>query len=208
MSKIDLSIASIRLWAIFVFVTLLGEMTTTSSTLLERLRQPNQPDAWVRFVGLYTPLLLHWASRQGLQEADAQDVVQEMLIKLVRELPAYERGDGQSFRGWLFRLTVNQCKDFRRRVATRPLPDADGLSDVSASEEEDSDDRRRLVRRALELIRGDFNETTWTAFTRLMMEGRSATDVAAELGTTANAVYLDRHRVLTRLRQELEGMLD
>jgi RNA polymerase sigma-70 factor (ECF subfamily) len=58
------------------------------------------------------------------------------------------------------------------------------------------------------VIRPDFNETTWTAFTRLMIEGHSATDVAAELGTTANAVYLARHRVLTRLRQELEGVLD
>jgi RNA polymerase sigma-70 factor (ECF subfamily) len=187
-------------------------MTTTSLTLLDRLRQPNQTDAWVRFVSLYAPLLLNWASRQGLQESDAQDVVQEVLVKLVRELPVYERGDGQSFRGWLYRLTVNQCQDFRRRVATRPLPGAAGLSDVCdacrASEKEESDDRRRLVRRALELIRGDFNETTWTAFTRLMLEGRSATDVAAELGTTANAVYLDRHRVLTRLRQELVGMLD
>jgi RNA polymerase sigma-70 factor (ECF subfamily) len=58
------------------------------------------------------------------------------------------------------------------------------------------------------LIRDDFNETTWKTFTRLMMEGRSATDIAAELGTTANAVYLDRHRVLTRLRQEFEEMPD
>jgi RNA polymerase sigma-70 factor (ECF subfamily) len=179
---------------------------------LDRLRQPNQTEAWVRFVSLYTPLLLNWASRQGMQEADAQDVVQEVLFKLIRELPAYERGDGQSFRGWLFRLTVNQCHDFRRRVATRQLPGADGLSDVSdacrASEMQDAKDRAFLVRRALEVIRHDFNETTWTAFTRLMMEGHSASDVAAELRTTANAVYLARHRVLTRLRQELEGVLD
>src|SRR5713101_5850023 len=105
-------------------------MLTTSPTLLDRLRQPNQPEAWARFVGLYTPLLLYWASRQGFQEADAQDLVQEVLVKLVRELPAYERGVAQSFRCSLFRITVNQCRDFRRRKATRALPGAEGLSAV------------------------------------------------------------------------------
>src|SRR5262249_3075896 len=159
-------------------------MLTTSPTLLNRLRQPYQPEAWARFVHLYTPLLLAWARRQGFQEADAQDLVQEVLVKLVRELPTYERGEGQSFRGWLFRLTVNQCRDFRRRRANRALPGADGLSAVSdhdpVSDLEETEYRRQLAHRGLELIRADFHDTTWTAFRRLMVEGRSPADVAAE----------------------------
>jgi len=187
-------------------------MLTTSETLLNRLRQLNQPEAWARFVRLYTPLLLAWARRQGFQVADAQDLVQEVLVKLVRELPTYERGEGQSFRGWLFRLTVNECWDFRRRKATRALPGAEGLSPVSdddpVSELEETEYRRLLVHRGLEVIRADFSDSTWTAFTRVMVEGRSPTDVAAELNLSVNAVFLARHRVLTRLRQELQGLLE
>jgi RNA polymerase sigma-70 factor (ECF subfamily) len=186
-------------------------MLTTSATLLDQLRQPNQTEAWVRFVQLYSPLLLYWAARQGFHEADAEDLVQELLANLVRKLPTYERREGHSFRGWLFRVTVNQCRDFRRRKANRPLPGDDGLSGVSApavAELEEAEYRRLLVRRGLELIRADFNDTTWTAFTRLVMEGRSAADVAAELKLSVNAVYLARHRVLARLHQELDGLLD
>lgn len=187
-------------------------MLNTSPTLLARLRQPNQPEAWSRFLHLYAPLLLYWARRQGFQDADAQDLVQEVLVKLVRELPAYEQGRMQSFRAWLFRVTVNQCRDYRRRKATRTLPGADGLSTVSAhdalSELEEMEYRTLLVRRGLETIRPDFHEATWKAFTRVMVEGRSPAEVAAELNLSVNAIFLARHRVLARLRQELDGLLE
>src|SRR5262249_20455916 len=110
-----------------------------------------------------------------------------------------------------FRVTVNQCRDFRCRKANRPLPGNDVLSGVSApsvAELEEAEYRRLLVRRGLELIRADFNDTTWTAFTRLTMEGRSAAAVAAELSLPVTAVHLARHRFLARLRQELYGLLE
>jgi RNA polymerase sigma-70 factor (ECF subfamily) len=187
-------------------------MLTTSPTLLKRLQQPNQPEAWERFAHLYTPLLFVWARRRGLQEADAHDLIEEVLLKLIRELQKYERVEGQSFRGWLFRVTVNQCHDFRRRKANRALPGADGLSWVAdpspVSDLEEAEYRLLLVRRGLDLVRPDFSETTWAAFTGVMIEGRSAVDVAALLNISVNAVYLARHRVLTRLRQELDGLLE
>jgi RNA polymerase sigma-70 factor (ECF subfamily) len=187
-------------------------MLTTSPTLLNQLRQPNQPDAWDRFVHLYTPLLIVWARRQGFQETDAEDLAQEVLVRLLHLLPTYERGPGQSFRGWLARVTRNQCQDFRRRRATRALPAADGLSGVDdrtpGSDLEETEYRQRLVSRGLELIRPDFEETTWAAFTGVMVDRRPAAEVAAGLGMSENAVYLARHRVLTRLRQELDGLLD
>jgi RNA polymerase sigma-70 factor (ECF subfamily) len=187
-------------------------MLTTSPTLLDLLRQPNQPEAWVRFVRLYTPLLLVWSRRQGFQEADAEDLVQEVLVKLVHELPTYERGVQQSFRGWLFRVTANQCRDFRRRKATRPLPGADrldGLADRAAvAELEEEEYRRLLIRRALDLVRPDFSDKTWAAFLGVMVEGRSAAEVAAALGISSNAVFLARNRVLTRLREDLDGLVD
>jgi RNA polymerase sigma factor (sigma-70 family) len=187
-------------------------MLTTSTTLLNRLLQMNQPEAWERFVHLYVPLLLVWARRQGLQVADAEDLVQEVLLKLLRELPTYERDEGQTFRGWLFRVTVNQCQDFRRRKATRALLGAGGLPEVvdpcMPPELGESDYRRLLVRRGLEAIRLDFSEKTWAAFNGVMVECRSVADVAAELSLSANAVYLARNRVLTRIRLELDGLLE
>jgi RNA polymerase sigma-70 factor (ECF subfamily) len=95
---------------------------STSLTLLEQLRQRTHPDAWTRFVQLYTPLLRSWARRQGLQESDADDLTQEVLVKLMDELPKYVRGEGQSFRGWLYRVTANQYRDYRRRRAPAHFP--------------------------------------------------------------------------------------
>jgi RNA polymerase sigma-70 factor, ECF subfamily len=187
-------------------------MLTTSPTLLERLRQPSDGQAWRRFVDLYAPLILYWANRQGFQDADAEDLAQQVLIKLLGLLPTYERGNAQSFRGWLSTVCRHLCHDYRRRRATRPMPGADGLSaikdSVVPSEIEERDHSLFLVHRVLELIRRDFSDQTWAAFTEVMIKGRDVEVVASELGMTVNAVYMARHRVLTRLRRELDGLLD
>src|SRR5437016_4560407 len=106
-------------------------MPTTSLSLLDRLRQAPQPDSWDRFVRLYAPLLLAWARQQRLQNADAEDVVQRVLVKLIRLLPAYQRTEGQGFRGWLFTICRNECRDFRTRRATHTLPTSAGLAGVA-----------------------------------------------------------------------------
>lgn len=190
-------------------------MESTPLTLLERLRQPDDSAAWQRFVRLYAPLLVSWARQQGFQAADAADVAQEVMLKLLRLLPTYQRGPHQRFRGWLFEITRNQCRDYRRRRATRSLPNDDGLHDVDVAPEapslDEADEREyrlRLIRAAQDEIRADFQERTWLAYLGVVVQGRAAAAVAAELGMSEMAVYLARHRVLTRLRQELEGLLD
>jgi RNA polymerase sigma-70 factor (ECF subfamily) len=187
-------------------------MTTTSLTLLDRLRRSDHPDAWDRFVRLYTPLVLRWAQLQGFNQADAEDLAQIVLVKLIRLLPGYEPRDGSSFRGWLFTIWRNECHDFRTRQATRSLPGDGGLSTVAAPtpvhNPDEAEYRQHLVRRALELVRSDFSAATWSAFTRFVLEGVPAAEVARGLGMTANAVYMARNRVLTRLREELAGLLD
>jgi RNA polymerase sigma-70 factor (ECF subfamily) len=184
----------------------------TSLTLLDRLRAPNAVAAWERFAHLYTPLLQKWARKQGLQEADAADLTQEVLVKLMDALPRYTRREGDSFRGWLYRVTANHCRDFRRRVATRAMPGANGLDavqdDSPLSDFAEVEYRRTIVNRALELIRPEFAERTWAAFAQLLIENRPAADVARTLDISENAVYLARHRVLTRLRREINGLLE
>jgi RNA polymerase sigma-70 factor (ECF subfamily) len=187
-------------------------MHTTSLTLLDAVKaQPDSPE-WGRFVRLYRPLLEAWAARNGFQPADAADLAQDILVKLLSALPSYQRQAGGSFRSWLFRLATNAGHDHRRRVATRKLPAGEGLSGVEdespLAEMEEVEYRRELSRRALATVRGDFSEQTMAAFTRTKVDGRPAAEVAGELGMTANAVYVAVNRVMTRLRQELDGLLD
>ena len=187
-------------------------MATTSLTLLDRLRLRATPEAWDRFVRLYAPLLLNWARRQRLRDDDAEDLAQIVLLKLIRLLPKYARAEGQTFRGWLFTICRNECRDFCSRRATRDLPGTEGLSDVAvqprSDELEETEYRRQLVRTTLELIRQDFTPATCEAFKRFVLEGQPAAKVAEALGTTPNAVHLARNRVLTRLREELSGLFD
>jgi RNA polymerase sigma-70 factor (ECF subfamily) len=115
------------------------------------------------------------------------------------------------FRGWLFRVTTRLGHDYRRRKATRDLPGDAGLAEAAAQPPPDLEEdeyRRLLIRRGLDLIRPDFSEKTWAAFHGRAVDGRPAKELAAELGVTENAVYLAQNRVLTRLREELEGLLD
>jgi RNA polymerase sigma-70 factor, ECF subfamily len=184
----------------------------TPVSLLERLRRPSDQAAWARFVELYTPLLYFWARRVGLQEADAADLVQEVLALLFRKLPEFNYDRRQSFRGWLRAVTLNQWRAMgRRRVpvtavsgsSLAELPDAD-----DAAELEEADYRRHLVQQALQTLQHEFPVSTWKAFQEYVMAGRRAEQVAAELGAAVGTVYAAKSRVLSRLRRELDGLLD
>jgi RNA polymerase sigma-70 factor (ECF subfamily) len=96
---------------------------STSETLLQRLRQPNQAAAWERFVGLYTPLLLYWARRSGLQAQDADDFVQEVLVLLLQKLPEFHYDQHKSFRSWLRTLALNRWRDRQRRQQPWAMPE-------------------------------------------------------------------------------------
>ncbi len=183
----------------------------TSLTLLNQLRHAPTADDWGRFVRLYEPLLRQWARRHLSDRSGADDLVQTVFLKLQAALPKYLPEPGSTFRAWLWTLTANAARDFARAVATRQLPGADGLSAVGGPpppDFEEREHRRFVVNRALALVRPEFGEQTWAAFAGVMLDGRTAAEVAAGLGVTANAVYLARHRVLARLRLEIEGLLD
>ncbi|MEO2090044.1 MAG: sigma-70 family RNA polymerase sigma factor [Gemmataceae bacterium] len=187
-------------------------MHTTSLTLLEAVRAASGAPEWGRFVRLYRPLLEGWALRNGFQPADADELAQEILSTLLTALPGYERRPGSTFRGWLFGVARNAARNYRRKTAHHALPAADGLSGVAAdtpfADMEEQDYLRELSRRALEAVRGDFSEQTMAAFAGTQVAGRPAAEVAAELGMTPGAVYLAVNRVKTRLRAELDGLID
>jgi RNA polymerase sigma-70 factor (ECF subfamily) len=188
-------------------------MDTTPASLLERLRQPGERQAWDRFVDLYTPIIYSWACRMGLQAEDSADLVQEVFLVLLHKMAEFRYDPSRSFRAWLRTVVVNKWHDIRRRRAAALRGGAaDGLSDVAvadpAAEAWEEEYRRHVVGCALELMRAEFEPTTWKACWEMTALGRPAVEVAAELGITLAAAYAAKSRVLRRLRQELDGLLD
>jgi RNA polymerase sigma-70 factor (ECF subfamily) len=188
-------------------------MHTTSTTLLGRLRQPGDQEAWSRFAALYTPLMYYWARKAGLEQEDAADLVQDVFAILIREMPDFEYDRRKSFRGWLRTVTLNKWRErLRRRSLPAACPEEGSVAEVAvpdpAADFWETEYRQHLVRRALELARPRFPAETWQACWQLVVEGRPAREVAAELGTNLWAVYSAKSRVLRHLRQEIEGMLD
>jgi RNA polymerase sigma-70 factor (ECF subfamily) len=144
-------------------------------------------------------------------------VVQDVMLVLLRELPAFERRRDGSFRAWLRRVTVNRVRTVCRQRARQPRPvdaEAEGFLDRledpagELSAEWDRDHDRHVFHRLEDLIRPDFQPATWAAYRRFAVEGAGADVVAAELGLTRNAVVLAKARVLRRLREEAGAILD
>jgi RNA polymerase sigma-70 factor (ECF subfamily) len=188
-------------------------MTRTPASLLERLRQQFEPQAWARFVSLYTPLIYSWGRRVGLQDQDAADLVQEVFVTLLQVLPTFRYDRQQSFRRWLRTLTLNKWRNARKKwdnqVLRSQAGDPDELSGADHLEQVwEAEYQQHLVNRALSIMRADFHELTWKACWEMVAAGRPAGEVASELGLTVGAVYAAKIRVLDRLRQELRGLLE
>jgi RNA polymerase sigma-70 factor (ECF subfamily) len=186
-------------------------MHTTPVSLLEQLRRPGEQAAWARFVRLYTPLLCLWARRLGLQGADAADLLQDVFVVLVEKLPEFRYDPHKRFRGWLWTITANKCRARRRRPEALVRADDRALDGLPSPDEDpagEAEYRQYVMRRALQLMQTDFQPATWRAFRECVVEDRPAGEVAAELGLTLEAVYAAKSRVLRRLREQLDGLLD
>jgi RNA polymerase sigma-70 factor (ECF subfamily) len=194
-------------------------MQATPISLLERIRLGPDPASWERLVELYTPLIRNWLGRHALQPSDAEDLTQEVLGVLVRELPQF-RHDLRpgAFRRWLRTITVNRLRNFWRGrrshlVATGAGDFEDQLArledpDSDLSRLWDEEYNRHVLRRLLEFIQPEFEPTSWQAFRLAVLEDRPTAEVAAELGISVNAVRIAKSRVLRRFRQEITGLLD
>jgi RNA polymerase sigma-70 factor (ECF subfamily) len=188
-------------------------MNTTPVSLLERLREPGEQNAWDRFVELYTPLLYSWARHVGLQDSDAADLVQDVFTMLVEKMPEFVYDPQRSFRSWLRTVTFNRWRDNRKKRGKQPLEGGErALAQVPSREDADafweSEYREHLVGRALEIMRSEFQPATWQACWEFVVAGKSAAQVAAELGISENAVFIAKYRVLRRLRVELAGLME
>jgi RNA polymerase sigma factor (sigma-70 family) len=190
---------------------------TTRPSLLFRLRDAHDHDAWVEFVALYEPLAYRLLRRHGLQDADARDVMQELLLAVGRGVerwdPARDRG---SFRGWLRRvaknLVINWLKRRERRTPAAGGSDflalLDMLPDDAGREtaEFDNELRRALFHRAAEQVQREVQPATWQAFWETGVLGTSPAAAAEKLGTSAGAVRVAKCRVLVRLQAAVKRL--
>ena len=187
-------------------------MDTTSASLLIRL-QSNHRDtvAWNRFVELYTPLIYYWARKSGLQPDDASDLVQEVLTMLVRKMPEFRLNPEKSFRGWLRTVTMNKYRELRRRKSIKVVDASTSeLANIADPAEEfwDTLYPGQLVARAMQMAEPMFETTTWKALNEYVRGECAANQAAEKYGVSVWTVYSAKSRLLSHLREQLEGLLD
>ena len=183
----------------------------TSLTWLGRLiESPMGPD-WQRLVEVYTPLLSSWMCRAGVAESDRNDIVQEVLLVVVRRVSDFEHAHPGAFRGWLRTILANHLRSYYRRSFPRqcefPLESLADPEDPMALLL-DREHEEHIARQLMKIVKSDFSPTTWAAFSKQVLDGKSPTEVAAELNVSINVAIQSKFRVLKRLRQEFKGWFD
>jgi RNA polymerase sigma-70 factor (ECF subfamily) len=187
----------------------------TSASLLARLRQaPADQEAWAEFVDRYGPKVYGWCRHWGLQEADAQDVTQDVLVRLAAKMRGFDYDPTRSFRAWLKTLARHALSDFctaRGRVGAAGgsgvvelLQTVEAREDLVRQLNEEFD--REILDEAVTRVRARVAPKTWQAFELTAHEGRSGAETAAALGMTVAAVFVARGRVQRLLQEEVRRL--
>jgi len=196
----------------------MAEAPATRVTLLNRIRDTADTDAWAEFARLYGPVVYGFARKRGLQDADAADLVQDVLRSVARNAHRidYDPKRG-TFRGWLYTVTRNKVYNFLSANKNRPKAGGDGVAQDrleqlagkpdEAEAEWELEYQRRLSAKAMDRVKHEFQPNTWQAFWGTAVEGRSAAEVGSELKMTSGAVYVAKSRVLARLRDEVQQLM-
>ena len=193
-------------------------MNETRPSLLLRART-GEEDAWKDLTDLYRPLIIGWLNRQGVPAVDLEDLSQDVLLSVVKHLPSFEHsGRRGAFRSWLRTIVCSRTTDYWRAIgantqasggsgATAALQQiADPDSDLNRQWDEEHD--RYVLGCLLDAVEEEFEPATLRAFRRLALDGAGGAEVAEELGMSVAAVYRAKSRVLHRIRQEAEGLID
>jgi len=191
----------------------------TRPSLMLRLRDPLDQQAWTQFVTIYEPLVLRMLRQRGLQEADARDVTQQVVLAVTQAVERWQPdGREASFRRWLFGIARKLALKFIQRGATSRGPSRRGVGGTDMLDllknlpepeqrtvvEFDDEYRNEIFDWAADRARTEFRDSTWQAFWRTSVMNESVDTVAASLGMTAGNVYVARTRVIARLRQIVE----
>jgi RNA polymerase sigma factor (sigma-70 family) len=190
---------------------------TTRPSLLLRVRDLSDAAAWGDFVEIYAPLVHRYALRRGLQDADAADIVQDVLREFARCVPRFEYDPAAGrFRGWLHTLTRRAVARQARQPAARPFPIGGGEAGSPLERATDPADdafaeqeyRQVVFDWAARQVQGQVKEATWQAFWLTAVDRLSPAEVAGRLGMSVGGVYVAKNRVLRRLRALIEQVDD
>ena len=194
-----------------------NESGESSAGSLIRRAQNHDRAAWERLSKVYGPVVYDWARHHGLQPDDASDVMQTVFQTLLQNIGRFSDMKGSSFRGWLWTITRNKAHDHFREIQRRAPATGGTTAHLRLTEWPDTPpeadsalglaEHSGIHRRAVELMKKDFEPNTWQAFWRTMIDGQPANEVAEELGISRWAVYKARSRVLQRLREEFEDLI-
>jgi RNA polymerase sigma factor (sigma-70 family) len=189
--------------------------SSTNPTLLGRLRRsPDDPAAWDEFVRRYGRRIFRWGRQLGLQEADAEDVTQTVLLDLARQMRDFAYDPAGSFRGWLKTITYRAWRKLvegRQRPGnvvgtggtggTEPLAEVQSGADLWQQVEEECN--RELLEHAMNRVRVRVRPNTWEVFRLLVVEAQSSEAVAARLGMKVSQVYIAKSKVQKLIREEV-----
>ena len=194
-------------------------MQETSISLLKRIADDGKDDDWQELIDIYRPFMYQRISTYPLLISHAEDIVQEILLVLVRELPTFQRQRTGSFRAFLRGIVLNQLRYAARRIQRTPLAAgqfdklneqieqlADPNSQVTAEFDHQHD--QSVFRHAAGIVRKEVKPSTWQAFQKHAVEGQEAAAVASELGVSINVVLLAKSRLTRRIREEIRGLAD
>jgi RNA polymerase sigma-70 factor (ECF subfamily) len=197
----------------------MDDAPATRASLLVRIRDGRDAEAWKQFVRLYAPVVYGFARKRGLQDADAADLMQDVLRSVATAAVRLEYDpDRGSFRGWLFTVTRNKVFNFLESGKRRERGAGDSDAQKRLEEEPDRSDaapadwdreyERQMAARAMDLVKEEFQPATWQAFWLTGVEGRPAKEAAEKTGLSVGAVYVAKSRALARLRAVVQRLED
>ncbi len=189
----------------------------TSLTLLQNA-QTGSTDAWTRLDGIYRPYIRGWFRYRSVPEEDAEDLTQQVLLVLSRELPTFEHtGRTGAFRRWLKCTAIFEEKVFwRKRSVREKSAGGSGFQmqvmqiedDYELSQYWDEEHDRYVLQKILDNIGAEFEVKTLAAFQRFAINGEAIESVSADLNMSVGAIYVAKSRILRRLRAEAKGLVD
>lgn len=195
-----------------------NDSPTTQPSLIARLRNRRDNQAWADFIGVYTPLVFGFLRRRGLQDADAADVTQDVFQAVSKSIESFRQFNGSgSFRGWLLTVTRHKLCDHadrknRQVQGSGDTTDQQVLAAQPVTSEEQAiierEFRQRLWEKVCKIVQSEFRKSTWLAFHETQVNERAASDVAAELEMSVESVYVARSRVLARIRERITDLQD
>ncbi|MFO0820807.1 MAG: sigma-70 family RNA polymerase sigma factor [Pirellulales bacterium] len=189
------------------------EFPETNHSLIARVKDLGDGASWLEFLGIYQPVVYRMARRRQLQDADAQDVMQQVFLSISRSIEGWEPGEGRPpFRAWLTTIARNAItKALSRRPrdqATGTTSAADILENQQAAEATASEivaeARRELIRWATEQIHSEFSEDIWQIFQQTAIDGAPIADVANSTGRSAGSIYVARFGIIARLKEKIQ----